>query len=54
LSFGLRLLQNREEVGILFHHNALNTLQFFSLSQEQREHALLCASLLADQLGLSS
>jgi DNA-binding response OmpR family regulator len=35
-------------------YNALNTLQFFSLSQEQREHALLCASLLADQLGLSS
>lgn len=34
-------------------YNALNTLQFFSLSQEQREHALLCASLLADQLGLS-
>jgi hypothetical protein len=54
LSLGLRLLQNREEVWILFHHNALNTLQFFSLSQEQREHALLCASLLADQLGLSS
>lgn len=33
-------------------YNALNTLQFFSLDQVQREHALLCASLLADRLGL--
>jgi CheY-like chemotaxis protein len=35
-------------------YNALNTLQFFSLSPRQREHALLCASLLVDRLGLSS
>jgi hypothetical protein len=31
---------------------AVNTLRFFSLPSTQREHALLCASLLADQLGL--
>lgn len=35
-------------------YNALNTLQFFSLSQVQREHALLCASLLTDRLGLGN
>jgi hypothetical protein len=35
-------------------YNALNTLQFSSLSQTQREHALLCASLLVDKLGLTS
>jgi hypothetical protein len=35
-------------------YTALNTLQFFSLSSRQREHALLCASLLADWLGLGS
>src|SRR5207302_939404 len=34
-------------------YNALNTVQFSSLSQTQREHALLCASLLVDKLGLS-
>ncbi len=35
-------------------YNALNTLRFSSLSPVQREHALLCASLLADRLGLGS
>ncbi len=35
-------------------YNAMNTLRFSSLSQVQREHALLCASLLTDRLGLSS
>jgi Ternary complex associated domain 9 len=39
-------------IALLF--NALNTLQFFSLPQEQREHALLCASLLVDRLGLDN
>jgi CheY-like chemotaxis protein len=33
-------------------YNALNTLRFSSLSSTQREHALLCASLLVDKLGL--
>ncbi|MFL5624110.1 MAG: response regulator [Ktedonobacteraceae bacterium] len=33
-------------------YNAMNTLRFSSLSSGQREHALLCASLLADRLGL--
>jgi hypothetical protein len=35
-------------------YNALSTLQFFSLSSVQREHALLCASLLVDRLGLGN
>jgi DNA-binding response OmpR family regulator len=33
-------------------YNALNTLRFYSLPTIQREHALLSASLLTDQLGL--
>ena len=37
----------------LFYH-ALNTTRFATLSEGQREHALLCASLLADKLGMSS
>jgi hypothetical protein len=37
-------------IALLFH--AMNTLRFYDLSVEQREHALLCASLLADRLGL--
>lgn len=37
----------------LFYH-ALNTTRFATLSEGQREHALLCASLLADKLALSS
>ncbi|WP_338254142.1 phosphotransferase [Dictyobacter halimunensis] len=36
----------------LFYH-ALNTVRFYDLSQVQREHALLSASLLADKLRLS-
>ncbi|HTK08734.1 MAG TPA: response regulator [Ktedonobacteraceae bacterium] len=35
-------------IGLLYH--ALNTLRFSSLSLRQREHALLCASLLIDIL----
>lgn len=31
-------------------YNALNTLRFYSLPSIQKEHALLCASLLADRL----
>ncbi len=33
-------------------YNALNTFRFHSLPSLQREHAVLCASLLVDQLGL--
>ena len=33
-------------------YNALNTLRYYSLPLRQREHALLCASLLADRLEL--
>jgi CheY-like chemotaxis protein len=31
---------------------AMNTIRFYTLPAVQREHALLCASLLADRLGL--
>jgi hypothetical protein len=41
------------EYDIALLYNALNTVQFSSLSQTQREHALLCASLLVDKLGLT-
>lgn len=44
---------NINEYYIALFYTALNTLRFFSLSAGQREHALLCASLLADRLGLS-
>lgn len=40
------------EYYIALYYNALNTLRFYSLPSRQREHALLCASLLADRLGL--
>ncbi len=40
------------EYYIALFYNALNTLRFYSLPARQREHALLCASLLADRLGL--
>jgi CheY-like chemotaxis protein len=33
-------------------YNAVNSIRFYSLPSRQREHALLCASLLADRLGL--
>lgn len=39
------------EYYIALFYTALNTLQFFSLSPAQREHALLSASLLAEHLG---
>lgn len=37
-------------IALLYH--AMNTLRFHDLSVRQREHALLCASLLVDRLGL--
>ena len=40
------------EYYIALFYNAMNTLRFYKLSSVQREHALLCASLLADQIGL--
>ena len=40
------------EYYIALFYNAVNTLRFYSLPARQREHALLCASLLADRLGL--
>ncbi len=40
------------EYYIALFYNALNTLRFYGLPSLQREHALLCASLLANQLGL--
>ncbi len=39
------------EYYIALFYNAVNTLRFYGLSSVQREHALLSASLLADQLG---
>jgi hypothetical protein len=33
-------------------YTTVNTLRYYSLPSRQREHALLCASLLADRLGL--
>lgn len=41
------------EYYIALFYNALNTLRFYSLPSTQREHALLCASLLADRLQLN-
>lgn len=35
-------------------YHAINTLRFKDLPARQREHALLCASLLTDRLGLKS
>ncbi len=40
------------EYYIALFYNAVNTLRFYKLSSLQREHALLCASLLADHLSL--
>ena len=40
------------EYYIALFYNAMNTLRFYTLPAVQREHALLCASLLADRLGL--
>jgi hypothetical protein len=38
------------EYSIALLYNALSSLRYESLSQRQREYALLCASLLVDQL----
>jgi RIO-like serine/threonine protein kinase len=35
-------------------YNAMRTVKFNTLQPVQREHALLCASLLADRLGLNN
>ena len=40
------------EYYIALFYNAVNTLRYYSLPPGQREHALLCASLLADRLEL--
>ena len=42
------------EYYIALFYNALNTLRFSSLETVQHEHALLCASLLADKLNPDS
>jgi CheY-like chemotaxis protein len=39
------------EYYVALFYNALNTLRYDNLAIEQREHALLCASLLADRIG---
>lgn len=41
------------EYYIALFYNAVNTLRFYNLSSCQREHALICASLLADRLKLN-
>jgi hypothetical protein len=43
---------NQYYVALLY--TAMNTIRFSSLQPVQREHALLCASLLADRLGLNT
>jgi DNA-binding response OmpR family regulator len=43
-----------DEYYVALLYNALFTLQFFSLSTQQREHAFLSASLLADKLTRNS
>jgi CheY-like chemotaxis protein len=40
------------EYYVALFYNAVNTIRFYSLPSRQREHALLCASILADRLGL--
>ncbi len=40
------------EYAIALYYNAMNTLRFYGLPSRQREHALLCASLLVDSPGL--
>jgi CheY-like chemotaxis protein len=39
------------EYYVALFYNALNTLRYSNLAVEQREHALLCASLLANRIG---
>jgi CheY-like chemotaxis protein len=43
-----------DEYYIALLYNALNTTRFSMLLAEQREHAMLCASLLVERLGLGS
>ncbi len=38
------------EYYVALFYNALNTLRYQNLAVEQREHALLCASLLAERI----
>jgi DNA-binding response OmpR family regulator len=45
--------EDMEEFYVALFFHALNTLRFDDLSLTQREHALLCASLLADKLHLN-
>lgn len=40
------------EYAIALYYNAMNTLRFYGLPSRQREHALLCASLLVDSPAL--
>jgi CheY-like chemotaxis protein len=40
------------EYAIALYYNAMNTLRFYALPSRQREHALLCASLLVNDPGL--
>jgi CheY-like chemotaxis protein len=40
------------EYYVALFYNAMNTLRFYGLPSAQRVHALLCASLLAEHLGL--
>lgn len=40
------------EYYIALFYNAVNTIRYYSLPSRQREHALLSASILVDQLGL--
>ncbi len=47
-----RTHEDMEEYSLALFYHALNTLRFNDLSITQREHALLCASLLADTLHL--
>ncbi len=44
---------NISEYNTALFYTALNALHFSSLQQRQREHVLLCASLLADRLDLA-
>ncbi|MBA2392678.1 MAG: hypothetical protein H0V70_08015 [Ktedonobacteraceae bacterium] len=42
------------EYHIALLYNALNTTRFSTLQEEQRVHAMLCASLLVEMLDLSN
>lgn len=47
-----RTHEDMDEYYVALLYNALNTLHFYDLSATQREHALLCASLIAEKLKL--